>query len=180
MPDLPWLSPCLDIHRPFDRKRMVLLVCPEGSPLPGYELALTSCHHQILPVNDGHTRPGMDGGAFGVPHFSRPKDHAVYVERPPRRPYRRHAPLNCCTGEEASAPGKKPKCNMSDPANPNVSNRSTPQWALMQKGLFWAPNEGMHPPLNTRWSSLTSSLMASWRHGRPPASAILTTNAWPY
>ncbi|KAK6221595.1 hypothetical protein LQW54_001367 [Pestalotiopsis sp. IQ-011] len=38
---------------------------------------------------------------------------------------------------------------MSDPNNPNVQNRTTPQWGLMQRELFWAPNEGKHPPFNT-------------------------------
>ncbi|KAI1274713.1 FMN-dependent dehydrogenase [Xylaria sp. FL0933] len=38
---------------------------------------------------------------------------------------------------------------MSDPNNPNVSQRTTPQWALYQRELFWAPNEGKHPPFNT-------------------------------
>lgn len=38
---------------------------------------------------------------------------------------------------------------MSNPENPNVSQRSTPQWALYQRELFWAPNEGKHPPFNT-------------------------------
>lgn len=39
---------------------------------------------------------------------------------------------------------------MSDPNNPNIQNRTTPQWGLMQRELFWAPNEGKHPPFNTR------------------------------
>ncbi|KAF7515495.1 hypothetical protein G7054_g14545 [Neopestalotiopsis clavispora] len=38
---------------------------------------------------------------------------------------------------------------MSDPNNPNINSRSTPQWGLMQRELFWAPNEGKHPPFNT-------------------------------
>ncbi|KAI2620884.1 L-lactate dehydrogenase [Hypomontagnella submonticulosa] len=38
---------------------------------------------------------------------------------------------------------------MSNPTNPNVNQRSTPQWALYQRELFWAPNEGKHPPFNT-------------------------------
>ncbi|KAI1463366.1 L-lactate dehydrogenase [Daldinia caldariorum] len=38
---------------------------------------------------------------------------------------------------------------MSDPNNPNISQRSTPQWGLYQRELFWAPNEGKHPPFNT-------------------------------
>ncbi|KAI0139552.1 FMN-dependent alpha-hydroxy acid dehydrogenase [Hypoxylon sp. NC0597] len=38
---------------------------------------------------------------------------------------------------------------MSNPENPNISQRSTPQWALYQRELFWAPNEGKHPPFNT-------------------------------
>ncbi|KAK7952749.1 uncharacterized protein PG986_008477 [Apiospora aurea] len=38
---------------------------------------------------------------------------------------------------------------MSDPNNPNIENRSTPQWGLMQRELFWAPNDEKHAPLNT-------------------------------
>ncbi|KAH8197712.1 hypothetical protein TruAng_008129 [Truncatella angustata] len=38
---------------------------------------------------------------------------------------------------------------MSDPTNPNINNRTTPQWALMQRELFWGTNEGKHPPFNT-------------------------------
>ncbi|KAK6071019.1 L-lactate dehydrogenase (FMN-dependent dehydrogenase) [Seiridium cupressi] len=38
---------------------------------------------------------------------------------------------------------------MSDPENPNIGNRTTPQWALMQREQFWATNEGKHPPFNT-------------------------------
>ncbi|KAI0478649.1 FMN-dependent alpha-hydroxy acid dehydrogenase [Xylariaceae sp. FL0804] len=38
---------------------------------------------------------------------------------------------------------------MSDPNNPNTQQRSTPQWGLYQRELFWAPNEGRHPPFNT-------------------------------
>lgn len=39
---------------------------------------------------------------------------------------------------------------MSDPNNPNIANRSTPQWGLYQRELFWGPNEGKRPPFNTR------------------------------
>jgi isopentenyl diphosphate isomerase/L-lactate dehydrogenase-like FMN-dependent dehydrogenase len=38
---------------------------------------------------------------------------------------------------------------MSDPNNPNIQLLSTPQWALLQLELFWAPNEGKFPPFNT-------------------------------
>ncbi|TRX90361.1 hypothetical protein FHL15_008726 [Xylaria flabelliformis] len=38
---------------------------------------------------------------------------------------------------------------MSDPNNPNINQRTTPQWGLYQRELFWAPNEGKHPPFNT-------------------------------
>jgi hypothetical protein len=41
---------------------------------------------------------------------------------------------------------------MSDPNNPNINNRTTPQWALMQREMFWGTNEGKHPPFNTRQS----------------------------
>ncbi|KAI1080789.1 L-lactate dehydrogenase [Whalleya microplaca] len=38
---------------------------------------------------------------------------------------------------------------MSDPTNPNIEQRSTPQWGLMQREWFWASNEDKHPPFNT-------------------------------
>ncbi|KAH7031466.1 FMN-dependent dehydrogenase [Microdochium trichocladiopsis] len=38
---------------------------------------------------------------------------------------------------------------MSDAHNPNIKARETPQWGLLQREMFWAPNEGRHPPLNT-------------------------------
>lgn len=38
---------------------------------------------------------------------------------------------------------------MSDPNNPNIKNRTTPQWALMQREMFWAPNEEKYAPFNT-------------------------------
>ena len=38
---------------------------------------------------------------------------------------------------------------MSDPNAPNVHSRTTPAWGLMQRDLFWAPNEGKFPPFNT-------------------------------
>ncbi|KAL2013849.1 hypothetical protein VTN00DRAFT_1374 [Thermoascus crustaceus] len=38
---------------------------------------------------------------------------------------------------------------MSDPTNPNISKRSTEQWALYQRENFWKVNEGNWPPFNT-------------------------------
>lgn len=38
---------------------------------------------------------------------------------------------------------------MSDPKNPNIDDRSTPQWALYQRELFWKPNNGELPPFST-------------------------------
>ncbi|QIW95811.1 hypothetical protein AMS68_001329 [Peltaster fructicola] len=38
---------------------------------------------------------------------------------------------------------------MSDPNNPNIGIRSTPQWGLMQREMFWAPNEGVFQPFDT-------------------------------
>ena len=38
---------------------------------------------------------------------------------------------------------------MSDPANPNIQKRSTPQWALYQRENFWKLNDGETPPFNT-------------------------------
>ena len=38
---------------------------------------------------------------------------------------------------------------MSDPTNPNIQKRSTPQWALYQRENFWKSNDGATPPFNT-------------------------------
>lgn len=38
---------------------------------------------------------------------------------------------------------------MSDPNNPNIQQRSTPQWAKAQREMFWAPNDGVFQPFNT-------------------------------
>ena len=38
---------------------------------------------------------------------------------------------------------------MSDPKNPNIEKRSTPQWALYQRENFWKTNTGEVPPFNT-------------------------------
>ncbi|RDW73536.1 FMN-dependent alpha-hydroxy acid dehydrogenase [Coleophoma cylindrospora] len=38
---------------------------------------------------------------------------------------------------------------MSDPKNPNIQNRSTPQWGLYQRELLWKDNTGELPPFST-------------------------------
>lgn len=38
---------------------------------------------------------------------------------------------------------------MSDPRNPNIKNRTTPQWSLYQREAFWGANEGKYPLFNT-------------------------------
>ncbi|KAI9737789.1 MAG: hypothetical protein M1834_009157 [Cirrosporium novae-zelandiae] len=38
---------------------------------------------------------------------------------------------------------------MSDPNNPNIKNRTTPQWGLYQRENFWKPNTGEQPLFNT-------------------------------
>jgi hypothetical protein len=38
---------------------------------------------------------------------------------------------------------------MSDPNNPNIKSRSTPQWALYQRENFWKTNDGETPLFNT-------------------------------
>ncbi|KAI0598835.1 FMN-dependent dehydrogenase [Biscogniauxia sp. FL1348] len=58
---------------------------------------------------------------------------------------------------------------MSDPNNPNINLRDTPQWALLQRELFWAPNEGRHPPFNTHPDKL-----------RALAKERLTESGWLY
>ncbi|KAI1138473.1 FMN-dependent alpha-hydroxy acid dehydrogenase [Hypoxylon sp. FL0543] len=58
---------------------------------------------------------------------------------------------------------------MSNPDNPNISQRSTPQWALYQRESFWAPNEGKHPPFNTHPDKL-----------RETAKERLSQSGWHY
>jgi hypothetical protein len=53
---------------------------------------------------------------------------------------------------------------MSDPNNPNISIRSTPQWGLMQREMFWAPNDGVFQPFDTDQSgrlALNPSIQSS-------------------
>ncbi|GKZ35002.1 hypothetical protein AbraIFM66950_005441 [Aspergillus brasiliensis] len=38
---------------------------------------------------------------------------------------------------------------MSDPNNPNIEKRTTPQWALYQRENFWKVNDGQTVPFNT-------------------------------
>jgi hypothetical protein len=38
---------------------------------------------------------------------------------------------------------------MSDPHNPNIATRETPQWGLLQRELFWQTNDGKFAPFNT-------------------------------
>ncbi|KAI0835796.1 FMN-dependent alpha-hydroxy acid dehydrogenase [Hypoxylon sp. FL0890] len=58
---------------------------------------------------------------------------------------------------------------MSNPDNPNISQRSTPQWGLYQRELFWAPNEGKRPPFNTHPDKLRETAkerlsLAGWHY----------------
>lgn len=38
---------------------------------------------------------------------------------------------------------------MSDPKNPNIQDRTTPQWGLYQRENFLKLNEGITAPFNT-------------------------------
>jgi hypothetical protein len=38
---------------------------------------------------------------------------------------------------------------MSDPTNPHIKERTTPQWGLYQRENFWKQNEGKMPLFNT-------------------------------
>ncbi|KAI0159963.1 L-lactate dehydrogenase [Hypoxylon sp. FL1284] len=58
---------------------------------------------------------------------------------------------------------------MSDPSNPNISQRSTPQWGLYQREMFWGPNEGKHAPFNTHPDKL-----------RQTAKERLSQTGWHY
>jgi hypothetical protein len=45
---------------------------------------------------------------------------------------------------------------MSDPNNPNINIRTTPQWSLYQRESFWNTNDGKFPPFNTGEFPLSS------------------------
>lgn len=38
---------------------------------------------------------------------------------------------------------------MSDPNNPNIKSRTTPQWSLYRREAFWNTNNGEYPLFNT-------------------------------
>lgn len=48
---------------------------------------------------------------------------------------------------------------MSDPKNPNIEKRSTPQWSLYQRENFWKPNTGEVPLFNTGTVSSSAALL---------------------
>ncbi|PYH47489.1 L-lactate dehydrogenase [Aspergillus saccharolyticus JOP 1030-1] len=54
---------------------------------------------------------------------------------------------------------------MSDPTNPNIKNRTTPQWALYQRENFWKANEGQTPPFNTDPTKLEEEAMRKLSQG---------------
>jgi isopentenyl diphosphate isomerase/L-lactate dehydrogenase-like FMN-dependent dehydrogenase len=58
---------------------------------------------------------------------------------------------------------------MSDPQNPNIRERSTPQWGLMQREMLWAPNERKFQPFDTHPDNL-----------KERAKEKLTENGWYY
>ena len=41
---------------------------------------------------------------------------------------------------------------MSDPTNPSIQQRTTPQWGLYQRENFWRVNDGQTVPFNTGMS----------------------------
>jgi hypothetical protein len=43
---------------------------------------------------------------------------------------------------------------MSDPKNPNIQKRNTPQWGLYQREMFWKDNTGEVPPFDTEPGAL--------------------------
>lgn len=47
---------------------------------------------------------------------------------------------------------------MSDPNNPNIKNRTTPQWALYQRQGFWQTNDGIQSPFDTCKPATASKL----------------------
>ncbi|TVY58668.1 putative lactate 2-monooxygenase PB1A11.03 [Lachnellula cervina] len=61
---------------------------------------------------------------------------------------------------------------MSDPNNPNIESRSTPQWGLYQRELFWKDNTGEVPPFSTDPGDLEElakkSLTSGGWHVPPP------------
>lgn len=47
---------------------------------------------------------------------------------------------------------------MSDPNNPNIQSRTTPQWALYQRESFWNANDGKFPLFDTCKSTMGTDL----------------------
>ncbi|KUJ19693.1 FMN-dependent alpha-hydroxy acid dehydrogenase [Mollisia scopiformis] len=58
---------------------------------------------------------------------------------------------------------------MSDPKNPNIKERNTPQWGLYQRELFWKDNTGEVPPFSTEPGDLEDL-----------AKRALTVGGWYY
>lgn len=54
---------------------------------------------------------------------------------------------------------------MSDPNNPNIEKRSTPQYALYQRENFWKTNTGEVPPFNTEPGKLEELAKAKLTEG---------------
>ena len=75
---------------------------------------------------------------------------------------------------------------MSNPNNLNIKRRTTPQWALMQREMLWAPNEGKSSP-TSRHSAADSDLQAKFQpfntdpdKVKQAAKEKLTQNGWYY
>lgn len=51
---------------------------------------------------------------------------------------------------------------MSDPQNPNIQNRNTPQWVLYQREMFWKDNTGEVPPFSTDPGDLEDLAKDEW------------------
>ncbi|KAF2090834.1 FMN-dependent alpha-hydroxy acid dehydrogenase [Saccharata proteae CBS 121410] len=67
---------------------------------------------------------------------------------------------------------------MSDPNNPNIANRSTPQWGLYQRENFWNTNEGKHPPFNTAPEELEKLAEKKLSEGGWFYSSCNAGNSW--
>lgn len=50
---------------------------------------------------------------------------------------------------------------MSDPNKPNRQTRTIPEWGLMQREMFWAPNDGELQPFDTGEHVVPRSMLGS-------------------
>ena len=76
------------------------------------------------------------------------KSHRYIIQTPRISLPRHHKPLHLILSY--FLPKRKIlSTSMSDPNNPNIKSRTTPQWGLYQRESFWGTNDGKYPIFNT-------------------------------